>query len=72
LEEYSRAVYKLPEDADVHAAIENALRSLEEAKYITANQADDDKFQGLVGFLNEKVDIYEDDKLLPRPRTIWS
>ena len=30
------------------------------------------KIQGLVGFLNEKVDIYEDDKLLPRPKTIWS
>ena len=30
------------------------------------------KIQGLVGFLNEKVDIYQDDKLLPRPKTIWS
>ncbi len=30
------------------------------------------KIQGLVGFLNEKVDIYEDDKLLPRPNTPWS
>ncbi len=30
------------------------------------------KIQGLLGFLNEKVDIYEDDKLLPRPETPWS
>ena len=30
------------------------------------------KIQGLVSFLNEKVDIYEDDKLLPRPKTPWS
>ena len=30
------------------------------------------KIQGLVGFFNEKLDIYEDDKLLPRPKTIWS
>jgi short-subunit dehydrogenase len=30
------------------------------------------KIQGLVSFLNEKVDIYEDDELLPRPKTIWS
>ena len=30
------------------------------------------KIQGLVGFLNEKVDMYEDGTLLPRPRTIWS
>ena len=30
------------------------------------------KIQGLLGFLNEKVDIYEDDKLLPRPKTPWS
>ncbi len=30
------------------------------------------KIQGLLGFLNEKVDIYEDDKLLPRPNTPWS
>ncbi len=30
------------------------------------------KIQGLVGFLNEKADIYEDDKLLPRPETPWS
>ena len=28
--------------------------------------------KGLIGFLNEKVDIYEDDKLLPRPVTPWS
>ncbi len=38
-------------------------------RYPTAECA---KIQGLVGFLNEKVDIYEDDKLLPRPKTIWS
>ncbi len=30
------------------------------------------KIQGLLGFLNEKVDIYEDDKLQPRPETPWS
>jgi len=30
------------------------------------------KIQGLVGFLNEKVDMYESGKLLPRPNTIWS
>ncbi len=30
------------------------------------------RIQGLLGFLNEKVDIYEDDKLLPRPNTPWS
>jgi uncharacterized protein (DUF427 family) len=30
------------------------------------------KIQGLVGFLNEKVDTYEDGTLLPRPKTIWS
>ncbi len=30
------------------------------------------KIQGLLGFLNEKVDIFEDDKLLPRPETPWS
>ena len=30
------------------------------------------KVQGLVGFLNEKLDIYEDDKLLPRPKSPWS
>jgi len=30
------------------------------------------KIQGLVGFLNEKIDIYEDDKLLPRPKSPWS
>ncbi|MCH7915035.1 MAG: DUF427 domain-containing protein [Deltaproteobacteria bacterium] len=30
------------------------------------------KIQELLGFLNEKVDIYEDDKLLPRPKTPWS
>ncbi len=30
------------------------------------------KIQGLVGFFNEKLDMYEDDTLLPRPKTIWS
>jgi len=30
------------------------------------------KIQGLVGFLNEKIDIYEDDKLLSRPKSPWS
>jgi uncharacterized protein (DUF427 family) len=30
------------------------------------------KIQGLVGFLNEKVDTCEDGTLLPRPKTIWS
>jgi len=30
------------------------------------------KVQGLVGFLNEKIDIYEDDTLLPRPKSPWS
>ncbi len=30
------------------------------------------RIQGFVGFFNEKLDIYEDDKLLPRPKTIWS
>jgi len=30
------------------------------------------KIQGLVAFLNEKVDTYEDSTLLPRPSTIWS
>jgi len=30
------------------------------------------KIQGLVGFLNERVDMYEDGTLLPRPKTIWS
>ncbi len=30
------------------------------------------RIQGLVGFLNEKLDIYEDGKRLPRPKTIWS
>jgi len=30
------------------------------------------KVQGLVCFLNEKVDIYEDEKQLPRPKTPWS
>ena len=30
------------------------------------------KIQGLLGFLNEKVDLYEDDKLQPRPETAWS
>ena len=29
------------------------------------------KVQGLIGFLNEKVDIYEDDKLLARPKSPW-
>ncbi len=30
------------------------------------------KIQGLVGFLDEKVDVYEDGTLLPRPKTVWS
>jgi len=30
------------------------------------------KIQGLVGFFNEKLDIYEDGVLLPRPKTVWS
>ncbi len=30
------------------------------------------KIQGLIGFLNEKVDIYEDGELLARPETPWS
>jgi len=30
------------------------------------------QIQGLVSLLNEKVDIYEDGKLLPRPKTPWS
>ncbi len=30
------------------------------------------KIQGLLGFLNEKVDLYEGDELLPRPETPWS
>ncbi|NGX39034.1 MAG: hypothetical protein KR126chlam1_00353 [Chlamydiae bacterium] len=30
------------------------------------------KIQGLVGFFNEKLDIYEDGILLPRPKTVWS
>ena len=30
------------------------------------------KIQGFLGFLSEKVDIYEDDKLQPRPKTPWS
>ena len=30
------------------------------------------KIQGLFGFLNEKVDIYEDGELLARPETPWS
>ena len=30
------------------------------------------KVQGLLGFLNEKLDIYEDGKLLPRPKSPWS
>ena len=30
------------------------------------------KIQGLVGFFNEKLDMYEDGTLLPRPKTIWS
>ena len=38
-------------------------------RYPTAECA---KIQGLVGFLNEKVDIYDGDKLLQRPKTIWS
>jgi uncharacterized protein (DUF427 family) len=33
---------------------------------------DSAKVQGLLGFLNEKLDIYEDDKLLPRPKSPWS
>ena len=30
------------------------------------------KVQGLLGFLNEKLDIYEEGKLLPRPKSPWS
>ncbi len=30
------------------------------------------RIQGLVGFFNEKLDIYEDGTLMPRPKTIWS
>jgi len=30
------------------------------------------KIQGFLGFLSEKVDIYEDNKLQPRPETPWS
>ncbi|MCH9024549.1 MAG: DUF427 domain-containing protein [candidate division Zixibacteria bacterium] len=30
------------------------------------------RIQGLVCFFNEKLDIYEDDTLLPRPKTAWS
>ncbi len=30
------------------------------------------RIQGLMSFLNEKVDMYEDGKLLPRPKTPWS
>lgn len=30
------------------------------------------KVQGLLGFLNEKLDIYEDGKVLPRPKSHWS
>jgi len=30
------------------------------------------KIQGLIGFLNEKIDIYEDGELLPRPKSPWS
>ncbi len=30
------------------------------------------KVQGLIGFLNEKIDIYEDGKQLPRPKSPWS
>ena len=30
------------------------------------------RIQGLVGFFNEKLDMYEDGTLLPRPKTIWS
>ncbi len=33
---------------------------------------DSAKVQGLLGFLNEKLDIYEDGKLLPRPESPWS
>jgi uncharacterized protein (DUF427 family) len=33
---------------------------------------DSAKVQGLLGFLNEKVDIYEDAELLPRPKSAWS
>ena len=30
------------------------------------------KIEGLLGFLNEKVDLYEDGTLLERPKTPWS
>ncbi len=30
------------------------------------------KVQGLLGFLNEKLDVYEDGTLLPRPKSPWS
>ena len=30
------------------------------------------KIKGLLSFFNEKVDIYQDGELLPRPRTSWS
>ncbi|MFQ5914096.1 MAG: DUF427 domain-containing protein, partial [Nitrospinota bacterium] len=30
------------------------------------------RIQGLVSFLNEKADIYDDDELLPRPKSPWS
>ena len=30
------------------------------------------RVQGLLGFLNEKLDIYEDGELLPRPKSPWS
>jgi uncharacterized protein (DUF427 family) len=33
---------------------------------------DSAKVQGLLGFLNEKLDIYEDGKLLSRPQSPWS
>ena len=30
------------------------------------------KIEGLLCFFNEKVDIYEEDQLQPRPETPWS
>ncbi len=30
------------------------------------------KIQGLISFLNEKIDIYEEDELLERPKSPWS
>ena len=33
---------------------------------------DSAKVQGLLGILNEKLDIYEEGKLLPRPKSPWS